>query len=350
MSSAVLTRTAAASPRAAKKPFALDLDSAAFARLAASDGPTLSYRALFSPHADLPNNLKRWGEHHGTELRRLMLKSRDRGTRSEKFLFALPDGYAIETVLIRRRDGYTACVSSQVGCAFACRFCASGQAGLKRNLSAGEIVEQIVRLGPRVNRIVFMGIGEPLNNYDNVLKAIRILRDRSGLALPASGMTISTIGIPRALRALREEHLKINLTISLHATTQETRAALIPGAKKHDIGEVNARALSWAERHSRIVTFVYLVLPGINDTHADLDRLCAMFAGQPARINLMRWNPVDGVALRRTDDHTLAAFRHGLERAGIPVVVRDTQGRDITAACGQLWLRDLNGSPLATAR
>ncbi|MAN76323.1 23S rRNA (adenine(2503)-C(2))-methyltransferase RlmN [Pelagibacterium flavum] len=350
MSSAVLTRTAAASPRAAKKPFALDLDSAAFARLAASDGPTLSYRALFSPHADLPNNLKRWGEHHGTEMRRLMLKSRDRGTRSEKFLFALPDGYAIETVLIRRRDGYTACVSSQVGCAFACRFCASGQAGLKRNLSAGEIVEQIVRLGPRVNRIVFMGIGEPLNNYDNVLKAIRILRDRAGLALPASGMTISTIGIPKALKALREEHLKINLTISLHATTQETRAALIPGAKKHDIGEVVARALSWAERHSRIVTFVYLVLPGINDTHADLDRLCAMFAGQPARINLMRWNPVDGVALRRTDDHTLAAFRHGLERAGIPVVVRDTQGRDITAACGQLWLRDLNGSPLATAR
>lgn len=350
MSSAVLTRTAAASPRAAKKPFALDLDSAAFARLAASDGPTLSYRALFSPHADLPNDVKRWGKHHSTELRRLMLKSRDRGTRSEKFLFALPDGYGIETVLIRRRDGYTACVSSQVGCAFACRFCASGQAGLKRNLSAGEIVEQIVRLGPRVNRIVFMGIGEPLNNYDNVLKAIRILRDRAGLALPASGMTISTIGIPKALKALREEHLKINLTISLHATTQETRAALIPGAKKHNIGEVVARALSWAERHSRIVTFVYLVLPGINDTHADLDRLCAMFTGQPARVNLMRWNPVDGVALRRTDDHTLAAFRHGLERAGIPVVVRDTQGRDITAACGQLWLRDLNGSPLATAR
>ena len=347
MLSAVHTGTVAASSRAAKPQFALDLDSAAFARLCAENGPALAYRALFSPHADLPTDLRRWGDHHGIELRRLTLKSRDRGTRSEKFLFALPDGYAIETVLIRRRDGYTACVSSQVGCAFACRFCASGQAGLKRNLSAGEIVEQIVRLGPKVNRIVFMGIGEPLNNYDNVLKAIRILRDRAGLALPASGMTISTIGIPKALKALREEHIKVNLTISLHATTQQVRASLIPGARKHDIAEVVSRALSWAGRHSRIVTFVYLVLPGINDTGADLDRLCAMFAGQPARINLMRWNPVDGVTLGRTDDHTLATFRHGLERAGIPVVVRDTQGRDITAACGQLWLRDMKGLPLA---
>ena len=348
MSTAVPTGPAAATTRAAPSGFALDFDRESFSRLDPT-GPAIAYRDLFTPHADLPKPLRRWAEHHGVTLRRLTLKSRERGTRSEKFLFALPDGYAIETVLIRRHDGYTACVSSQVGCAFACRFCASGQAGLKRNLSPGEIVEQVVRLGPRVNRIVFMGIGEPLNNYANVLSAIRILRDRHGMAFPTSGITISTIGIPKALKALREEHLRLNLTISLHATTQPGRAALIPGATKHDIAEVVSRALSWAERHNRTVTFVYLVLPGINDRRADLDRLCAMFADQPARINLMRWNPVAGVDLSRTPDTTLAAFRHGLQRARVPVVVRDTQGRDITAACGQLWLRDLAGARLARA-
>lgn len=347
MTTAVLPRTAAAPSRAAASPFALDLDRATFERLNAHAARPIAYRDLFTPHTDLPKPLRRWADEQGVTLRRLSLRSRERGVRSEKFLFALPDGYAIETVLIRRHDGFTACVSSQVGCAFACRFCASGQAGLKRNLSPGEIVEQVIRLGPKVNRIVFMGIGEPLNNYDNVLKAIRILRDRAGMAFPTSGITISTIGIPKALKALREEHLKLNLTISLHATTQESRAALIPGSKKHDVAEIVSRALSWAGRHNRTVTFVYLVLPGINDSRADLDRLCAMFAGQPARINLMRWNPVDGIALGRTDDRTLGLFRAGLERAGIPVVVRDTQGRDITAACGQLWLRDLKGLPLA---
>ncbi len=264
---------------------------------------------------------------------------------SSKWLFALDDGYAIESVLIRRRDGYTACVSSQVGCAFACQFCASGQAGLMRNLTAGEIVEQVVRLGRRVNRIVFMGIGEPLNNYDNVIRAIRILRDRKGLRFPTSGVTISTIGIPKSLVRLREEHLAINLTVSLHATTQEVRDRLIPGAKKHEISEVISRALSWALRHNRTVTFVYLILPGVNDTLADAHRLADVLSGQPARVNLMRWNPVVGVALQRTPDRSLAMFRQVLQASCVPVVVRDTQGRDISAACGQLWLRDLRELP-----
>ncbi|WP_127144697.1 23S rRNA (adenine(2503)-C(2))-methyltransferase RlmN [Pelagibacterium montanilacus] len=347
MSASLPATPAVASARLPSAPHALDLTAQAFDALGSDGGAAITYRDLFSPHADLPRRLRAWAQDHGLSLRRLEAITRERGGRSEKLLFALPDGMAIETVLIRRRDGHTACVSSQVGCAFACRFCASGQAGLKRNLSAGEIVEQVVRLGPRVNRIVFMGIGEPLNNYDNVLAAIRILRERRGLAFPTTGITLSTIGIPKGLKALREEHLAINLTISLHATTQNQRAALIPGARKHDIGEVVARALSWAHRHNRLVTFVYLVLPGINDSPADLDRLEAMFAGTPARINLMRWNPVDGVRLGRTPDSTLSAFREGLARAGIPVAVRDTQGRDITAACGQLWLRDSAGRALA---
>lgn len=303
----------------------------------------IEYRDLFFPRSPAPPAVQAWAEAAGVQLRSLHEISRERGSRSQKILFGLQDGYAIESVLIRRRDGHTACISSQVGCAFSCRFCASGQAGLMRNLSAGEIVEQVVQLGRRVNRIVFMGIGEPLNNYEHVLKAIRILRDRRGLDFPTTGITISTIGIPKALARLREEHLAINLTISLHASTQEVRDRLIPGARKHDLAEVVARALSWADRHNRVVTFAYLVLPGVNDDAADAARLARMLAGRKARVNLMRWNPVDGVDLERTPDRTLVRFRDTLARAGVPVVVRDTQGRDISAACGQLWLRDLTG-------
>lgn len=325
---------------------ALDLTSDEFDVLNDGCEERIGYRDLFCPHADLPRDLRSWSGARNVQLRSLRKITHERGGQSQKVLFGLQDGYAVESVLIRRRDGHTACISSQVGCAFACRFCASGQAGLKRNLLAGEIIEQVVQLGPKVNRIVFMGIGEPLNNYEQVIKVIRILRDRRGLGFPTTGITISTIGIPKALAQLREEHLAINLTISLHATTQEVRDRLIPGSRKHDISEVVARASSWAERHNRVVTFVYLVLPGINDTLADAKRLVRMMSGRKARVNLMRWNPVDGVALGRTTDRSLGLFREILGRAGVPVVVRDTQGRDISAACGQLWLRDLKGIPV----
>jgi 23S rRNA (adenine2503-C2)-methyltransferase len=299
-------------------PLALDLDYERFAELNAMTESSIEYRDLFSPHEDVPRALRTWAEERGITARGLVRRERVAGGMSQKLLFGLRDGYAIETVLIRRREGFTACVSSQVGCAFRCQFCASGQAGLKRNLTPGEIVEQVVRLGRKVNRIVFMGIGEPLNNYGNVLRAIRILRDRRGLDFRTTGITISTIGIPKALAALREEHLGINLTISLHATTDEVRGLLIPGARKHAIGEVVERALSWGRRHNRVV-------------------------------NLMRWNEVDGLYFRRIADRRLVQFRNGLVRAGIPAVVRDTQGNRIDAACGQLWLRDIEGLPVARA-
>lgn len=265
-----------------------------------------------------------------------------RGRMSTKFLFGLPGGGAIEAVRIRRRTGMTACVSSQVGCAFGCTFCASGRRGLQRHLRAGEIVQQVLELGPQVNRIVFMGIGEPLHNYAQVLAAIRILRDRRGLAMPTSGITISTIGIPKRLRQLREEHLKINVTISLHATTDEDRQRLIPGARGHAIGDILAASGSWARRHNRLVTYVYLLLPGVNDAPDDADRLVHLLAPTPSRVNLMRWNPVvGGDAFRRIDDRGLTGFKRQLEAGGLDVTVRDTQGKDIDAACGQLWLRDV---------
>lgn len=266
----------------------------------------------------------------------------EQGSTSAKYVFGLPDGAAIEAVRIRRRTGMTACVSSQVGCAFGCTFCASGRLGLQRQLRAGEIVQQVLELGRGINRLVFMGIGEPLHNYDQVLRAIRILRERRGLGLRTSGITISTIGIPRRLRQLREEHLKVNLTISLHATTDEVRHQLIPGARAFSIDDVVGASQRWADRHNRTVTYVYLLLPEVNDTNADADRLVGMLQRRKARVNLMRWNPVlGGATYRRVDDRRLTSFKHHLERHHVPTVVRDTQGRDIDAACGQLWLRDL---------
>ena len=334
--------------RPLQPPHVFGLDPARFAELDAEAGPRLDYRTLFRPGPPAAQ-VAAWAAARGLRLAALRPLGRQVHGLSEKSLFGLEDGYAVESVLIRRRDGHTACISSQVGCAFGCRFCASGQAGLKRNLERGEIVEQVLRLGSRVNRIVFMGIGEPLNNYDNVLGAIRILRDRRGLDFPTTGITLSTIGIPKALKALREEHLGINLAISLHATTDEVRAGLIPGSRRHSLAEVVERALSWGRRHNRVVTFVYLLLPGINDSAADLQRLAGLLAGGPARVNLMRWNAVDGLDFRRVPDRTLQTFRAGLDRAGIAVAVRDTRGQPIDAACGQLWLRTTRGAAVARA-
>lgn len=268
----------------------------------------------------------------------------DQGAMTTKHLFGLPDAGAIEAVRIRRRTGVTACVSSQVGCAFGCQFCASGKLGLQRQLRSGEIVQQVLELGAHVNRVVYMGIGEPLHNYTEVLRSIRTLRDRRGLGLPTSGITISTIGLPHRLARLREEHLKINLTVSLHATTDEVRHRLIPGARGFRIADVVHTSQRWAERHNRVVTYVYLLLPGVNDTPDDLQRLGDLMAGRRARVNLMRWNPVlGGDQFRRVDDRGLSRFKRELVRRQVPTVVRDTQGRDIDAACGQLWLRDVAG-------
>lgn len=317
-----------------------------FDDLAASVGPkdaSTVYRQLYREGRRSSAAIERAAARHELpQVVPLVRTNVDRGSMSAKYLFELDDGNAIETVRIRRRTGATACVSSQVGCAFSCTFCASGRLGLKRSLSAGEIVQQVLELGPQINRVVFMGIGEPLHNYGQVLRAIRILRDRRGRALKSSGVTISTIGIPNRLKRLREEHLAINLTISLHASTDEGRRQLIPGARNFTIGEVVETSQSWAERHNRIVTYVYLLLPGVNDSEADIDRLTGFFAGRKARINLMRWNPVlGGPVYERIDDAGLSRFKRALNRASIPTVVRDTQGRDIDAACGQLWLRDV---------
>jgi 23S rRNA (adenine2503-C2)-methyltransferase len=255
-----------------------------------------------------------------------------------KYLFELNDGCKIETVCIRRKTGITACVSTQVGCAVRCVFCASGKNGLIRNLTDTEIVQQILSVRERVNRIVFMGIGEPLHNYASLIKSIHVLRDRNGLNFPTGGITISTVGPVSGLKKLREEHLKIQLVLSLHATTQAVRDRLIPGMKNNNIEETVNAILSYSIRHNRKITIAYLLLPGVNDSLEDKKRLARWFSGKNVRINLIPLNKTIGNCQFVTQNR-LRSFKKDLEKLGLEVTVRESHGRNIQAACGQLAIQ-----------
>ena len=255
---------------------------------------------------------------------------------TQKYVYELADETYIETVCIKRKTGITACVSSQAGCPIQCLFCESGRQGLVRNLTASEIVQQVVFLKAPINRIVFMGIGEPLFNYDALIHAIHILRDRNGLDFPTDGITVSTAGPVRQLKKIREEHIKIQLVLSLHAASQKTRNYIMPGMAGNDIHETVDAALSYARRHNRKVTIAYLVLPGINNTRADIQQLAEWFHGENIMINLLEYNPTNHTVLKKASKPEIADFKHGLEAAGLEVSVRASRGRDIKAACGQL--------------
>ncbi len=194
---------------------------------------------------------------NGKKQSTIRIKEVFRGPDTQKYAFELSDGYCIETVSIKRKTGTTVCVSTMIGCPVGCIFCASGKNGFIRNLTPSEIVQQVVLVSGKVNRIVFMGMGEPLFNYDNVIKAIHILRDRKGLNFPTDGITISTSGPLPQMKKIREEHLKIQLTLSLHATNQRTRNYIMPHMKGYDIEEVVQSTLSYSERHNRTVIIPY---------------------------------------------------------------------------------------------
>src|SRR5574344_569235 len=258
------------------------------------------------------------------------------GGDTTKYAFELQDGYCIETVCIKRRTGNTVCVSTMVGCPVGCIFCASGKNGFIRNLSPAEIVQQIVLLKERVNRIVFMGMGEPLFNYDNLIKSIHILRDRNGLNFPTDGINVSTVGPVEQLKKLREEHLKIQLTISLHAATQAARNCIIPHMHMYAIEDVVKQALSYSQRHNRKVVFAYLLLPGINDRSSDIRQLAKWFKGKNVMINVLQYNPTSNSKIRAPQKQEMVAFKHQLEQTGLEVTMRVSHGREIKAACGQL--------------
>ncbi|MDR1911576.1 MAG: radical SAM protein [Helicobacteraceae bacterium] len=270
--------------------------------------------------------------------RSIWIKEVIKDAQANKYIFELSDNKYIETVSIKRRTGVSACVSAQVGCPCKCIFCESGKNGFIRNLSASEIVQQVIYLKERVNRIVFMGIGEPLFNYDVLIKSIHILRDRNGLDFPTDGITISTIGTIKMLKKIREEHIKIQLTLSLHAAAQKVRDYLMPATRGNDINETVKAALSYSKRHNRKLVVAYLLLRGINDSASDIKKLVEWFKGENAMINLLEYNKTSG-ALTSVDKRRLEHFKNSLLSYGIEAKIRSSRGRNINAACGQLASR-----------
>lgn len=257
------------------------------------------------------------------------------------------NGNVAETVMIPDGPRRTACVSSQVGCPVGCTFCASGVGGMKGNLTSGQIVEQVVRLnqlmaatGEKINHIVFMGMGEPLANYANVMAAIRTLHDPAGLNISARKITLSTVGVPDKMRALAEEELPLNLAISLHAPTEDLRKQLIPWAEHFALPDILRAGKYYFEKTGRELTLEYILLAGVNDRTSHATQLVEIARALRANVNLLRYNEVPGLPHKRPTSNDVMAFQEVLRRGGVNTHVRKSRGRDIDAACGQLRRRE----------
>lgn len=267
---------------------------------------------------------------------------------TDKFLFELRDGATIETVLMRYPDRATVCVSSQAGCAMACGFCATGQAGFDRHLSAGEIVEQVVMAARaaaprRVSNVVFMGMGEPLANYDNTWSAIRRLHSDVGIS--ARHLTVSTVGVVPAIDRVASEDLPITLAVSLHAARDELRDELVPLNRRYPIDALVAACDRYLSAKGRRLSFEWALIAGVNDTDRDAAELAELARPLRAHVNVIPLNPTDGYATRGTDPEGVARFAGRLSSRGVNVTVRRNRGNDIDAACGQLRAREVRMSP-----
>lgn len=259
-----------------------------------------------------------------------------------KLALELPEGDVIETVALRYRHGLSVCVSSQAGCRMGCAFCASTVDGLLRNLTTAEMVEQVLAvarlLGERVTHVVVMGVGEPLENYDNLVRFLRLLHEEEGLGISYRRMTVSTCGVVPAMRRLAEEGLPVTLAVSLHAPNDEVRRRLMPVARLYPLQEVLAAARHYAERTGRRVTFEYALVRGFNDLPELARELARLCKGFPVHVNLIPLNPT-GRGLEPSPPERVAEFRRILERSGVAVTVRRELGLGVEAACGQLRRR-----------
>jgi 23S rRNA (adenine2503-C2)-methyltransferase len=263
-----------------------------------------------------------------------------------KLLLRLHDGQEIETVEMNTAvEGgrKTICVSTQAGCAMGCVFCVTGQFGFARNLEAGEIVEQVLRCASParpVTNVVFMGMGEPLANYDETLHAIRLLTHPDGLRLGARRITLSTSGLVPEMRRLANEGLQIGLAISLHAPNDELRSSLMPVNRRWPIAEVLDAASNYVKHTGRRVSFEYTLMDGVNDSHALADDLGRLLRGRLCHVNLIPLNPTEDPNLHASSAERALAFEARLRQAGVPATIRINRGRDILAACGQLRLAE----------
>lgn len=264
--------------------------------------------------------------------------SRLDGTR--KYLFRLSDGHVIESVWMQYHHGNSVCISSQVGCRMGCRFCASTLEGLVRNLTAAEMLDQVYRIqaltGERVSNVVIMGAGEPLDNYKNVIRFLRLISDENGLNISQRNLTLSTCGIVPGIRQLAEEKLQITLALSLHAPNDEVRKTLMPIAGSYPLAEILAACREYYEENGRRLTFEYSLVSGVNDNLAEARALTEVLKGMHGHVNLISVNPIKERDYVQSDQKAVQDFKNYLEKHGINVTVRREMGRDIGGACGQL--------------
>ncbi len=266
------------------------------------------------------------------------LISKEDGT--NKFLFRLYDGNVIESVLMKYKHGNSVCISSQVGCRMGCRFCASAIGGLVRNLSAGEMLSQIYSIqritGERVSNVVVMGTGEPLDNYDNLIRFIKLLNSEQGLHISQRNITVSSCGLVPQIIRLADEKLSITFALSLHASDDEARKKLMPIANKYTIRECLDACDYYFEKTGRRVTFEYSLVMGENDSPEQADRLSGLIKGKNCHVNLIPVNPIKEREYCRSSEDSVEKFKYILEKNQINVTIRRSMGRDIDAACGQL--------------
>src|SRR6266851_8767433 len=261
---------------------------------------------------------------------------------TEKFLLRLADGRTIESVFIPDTPSMTFCISTQVGCAMACAFCLTGKMGLVRNLTAGEIVGQVRVLANALNlrdvrfNIVLMGMGEPLHNYDETMKALRMLADEHGFAMSPRRITLSTVGLLPALERMAREPIMPNLAISLHAPTDATRGELVPINRKYGVNDIIDACKRFPLKKRSRITFEYVMLAGVNDSPQDARRLARLVAGGKSKVNLIPLNAAAGIPFERPSDEAIDRFARIVAEHGVTVSVRKSRGRDIRAACGQL--------------
>ena len=260
------------------------------------------------------------------------------GTR--KYLFRLSDGNVIESVLMRYKHGNSVCISSQVGCKMGCRFCASTIGGWTRNLLPSEMLDQIYRIqsitGERVSNVVVMGTGEPMDNYDNIVRFVHLLSEEGGLNISQRNITVSTCGIVPKIYGLAKEKLQITLALSLHAPNDEKRRELMPIANRYELSEVLDACRYYYSKTGRRLTFEYSLVGGVNDTREDAKGLADLVKGLNCHINLIPVNPIKERDYVQSDQKTIMEFKNKLEKYGINVTIRREMGRDINGACGQL--------------
>ena len=259
---------------------------------------------------------------------------------TSKFLFRLSDGNVIESVLMKYHHGNSVCISSQVGCRMGCRFCASTLDGLERGLKPSEMLDQIYQIQKwskeRVHNVVVMGTGEPLDNYDALLRFIHLLTCEGGLHISQRNLTVSTCGIVPNMRRLADEKLQITLALSLHASSQEKRKTLMPVANKYELSEVLDACRYYFSQTGRRITFEYSLVGGVNDSEEDARELTELVKDINCHINLIPVNPIKEREYVQSDTGAIQRFKNKLEKSGINVTIRREMGRDIDGACGQL--------------